>query len=432
MKSDDAEAAPGQLMYAFAERLFPINRSLTGEGVRETLRCIKEHLPGLAIHEIPTGTQVYDWVVPKEWSIREAYIAHDDGTRIVDFRSNNLHVVGYSSPIDRMVSFDELDAHLHSLPEQPDAIPYVTSYYKENWGFCLSENQRRSLEKKNYRVRIDSELRHGSLTYADIVIPGSSTREILFSTYVCHPSMANNEVSGPTVATFLAKMLLSRRDRKYTYRFVFAPETIGAIAYICTHRDELRNTLAGFVLTCVGDDRAYSFMPSRLGNTIADKAALHVLHHHAPDFTKYSFLQRGSDERQYCSPGIDLPVVSMMRSKYCEFEEYHTSLDDLSFISPEGLAGAYGAHVKCIDVLENNAIYKVETCCEPQLGKRGLYPTTSYKGSAVAVRNMMNMIAYMDGKTDLIDIADRIGIPFHECAEYVEKLFPHGLVSLAG
>jgi aminopeptidase-like protein len=417
-------------MYELASRLFPICRSLTGNGVRETLRIIRERLPDLTLYEVPSGTPCFDWIVPDEWNIRDAYVKNERGERVIDFRASNLHVVGYSEPVAATMTLDELNEYLYSLPDQRSAIPYITSYYKRRWGFCLEQEKRDSLKPGKYEVRIDSTLAPGSLTYADLVLPGQEEKEILLSTYVCHPSMANNELSGPVVTTALAEWLAQRTSRRYTYRIVFVPETIGAIVYLSRHLEAMkRNTIAGFVVTCAGDERAYSLLHSRLGNTLADRAARCVLNHHAPDYREFSFLDRGSDERQYCSPGIDLPVVSIMRTRYGDYPEYHTSHDDLSVITPAGLDGAAEAIKKCIDLLEANDTYQVACLCEPQLGKRGLYPTLSTIASGESVRDMMNVIAYCDGQHDLIDIAEKIGLAPMACAKIVEQLADHGVLS---
>ncbi len=417
-------------MYRLARELFPICRSLTGQGVRDTLAILQRELPGLEIRSIPSGTQCFDWQVPNEWNITEAYLVDPNGKRIVDFATNNLHVVGYSTPVDRVLSLPELQPHLHSLPSQPDAIPYVTSYYRENWGFCLSHQARERLAEGNYRAVIRSELKPGVLNYAELILPGSQSDEVFLSTYVCHPSMGNNELSGPVVATFLGKWLHSQTNRRLTYRLIFIPETIGSIVYLSRHLEHLkRHVVAGFNLTCIGDDKAYSFLPSRSGNSLADRVARHVLKHHAPGFKSYSFLDRGSDERQYCSPGVDLPVATIMRSKYHEYAEYHTSLDDLSFISPAGLGGGFEALRRCLMCLENNATYKMNVLCEPQLGKRGLYPDTSVKGSANEVNAMMDLIAYTDGREDLLTTAETIGQPLWELVPIAEKLINTSLMT---
>ena len=412
----------GNEIYFLARRLWPICRSITGDGVRKSLSILQEYLPGLAIQEIPSGAQCFDWQVPPEWNISDAYIIGPDGTKIVDFNRNNLHVVGYSLPVDLELDLEQLQNHLHSLPEQPNAIPYVTSYYSPRWGFCISEAQRKTLIAGKYRVKIDSQLKPGAMTYGELILPGHTDREVLISTYICHPSMANNELSGPSVTTYVARWLMSR-TRRYTYRIVFIPETIGSICYISRHLDHLRTHVdAGYVLTCIGDDRSYSFLSSRAGTTLADKAALHCFKHGAEGFKKYSFLDRGSDERQYCSPGVDLPVASIMRSKYGEYPEYHTSLDDLTLISPSGLQGGYEIVCKTIGIIEANRIPLSTVLCEPQLGRRGLYPTLSAKNSAKIVKAMTNLIAYADGKRDLLDIADLVGEPFWTLDEICSRL----------
>ena len=419
----------GVEMHGWAKDLFPICRSLTGNGVRETLAYLGRIVPGLTVHEVPSGTRAFDWTVPDEWNIRGAYIEDENGNRVVDFARNNLHVVGYSTPVDEWMTLAELQPYLHSISDQPGAIPYITSYYVRRWGFCLPHAQRESLAEGRYHVVIDSTLEPGSLTYGEIRIPGREEKEILLSTYICHPSMANNELSGPVVTTALARWVSSLGNRRFSYRIVFVPETIGAIVYISRHLDELREKVAaGYVVTCIGDDRAYSLLHSRAGDTLADRAAKLVLKKHAPDFVEYSYLDRGSDERQYCSPGVDLPVASIMRTRYNSYPEYHTSLDDLTLVTPRGLEGGFDAIRKTIELIEHNHTYQATTLCEPQLGKRGLYPTLSTRGAGYAVRDMTNVLAYADGTRDLIDLADHIGISADEAMENAAKLVSAGLL----
>lgn len=420
----------GQSMYNLCVELFPICRSITGNGVRETLSILNSVIgEEMVVREVPSGTQVFDWSVPKEWNIRDAWIKDSKGNKILDFKDNNLHVVGYSLPANKKVNLEELKTIIYTQPEQPDAIPYVTSYYKERYGFCMTQNKKNNLKEDNYHIFIDSELKDGSLTYGEIIIPGDSNKEVFLSTYVCHPSMANNELSGPAVAIYLAKWLKSLPIRRYTYRIIFIPETIGSITYLSQNLEHLKKrVIAGFNISCVGDNRTFSYVASRYGNTLADKVAKNVLRFYYPEYKEYSFLKRGSDERQYNAPGVDLPVCAICRSKYGEYPEYHTSKDNLDFISPEGLAGAFEVYKQCITVLENNYKYKINVLCEPQLGKRGLYPTISQKGSYDAVKAMTDFIAYADGNNDLIDISNIISVSVKELLPIVKKLKINGLI----
>lgn len=421
----------GQTMYDLAKRMFPICRSITGNGFRESLSIIRETVPEIEVHEVPSGTQVFDWTVPNEWNCIGGGIYTLSGEKVVDFKDTNLHILGYSTPIDKIISREELLEHIYTQPEQPDWIPYVTSYYKERWGYCMSENQKQDLKDEQYHIVIKSTLAPGSLTYGDLVIPGETEEEILFSTYLCHPSMANNELSGPVLQTELIKFVKNLAHRRYSYRFVFIPETIGSITYCSRNLDVLKkNVKAGFVLSCVGDNRTYSYIETKNGDTLADRVIQNVLHYHYPDYDRYSFLKRGSDERQYNSVGVDLPVCGFCRSKYGVYPEYHTSADNMDLISPEGLQGAYDVMVKVINALEHNFHYRVLCKGEPQLGKRGLYPTISQKGTYGEVRAMTDFIAYADGHNDLIDISNRIERPTDVLIPIANKLTENDLLEI--
>jgi len=423
----------GQIMYDLAARMFPICRSITGNGFRESLNIIREIIPEIDIHEVPTGTQVFDWTIPNEWNCSGGGIYRINGEKVVDFSDTNLHILGYSTPKDEIISRDELVEHIYTQPDQPDWIPYVTSYYKERWGFCMSEKQKQTLSEEKYHVVIKSTLEPGSLTYGDLIIPGETEEEILFSTYLCHPSMANNELSGPVVQVELIKYIQSLSKHRYTYRFVFCPETIGSITYLSRNIETMKkNTKAGFVLSCVGDNRTYSIVESPYANTLADRVLTNVLRFHYPEYKRYSFLKRGSDERQYCSVGIELPVVGFCRSKYAEYPEYHTSADNMDLISPKGLQGAFDVMVKVIDTLENNYNYRMTCKGEPQLGKRGLYHEISQKHGYDEVSILQDFISYADGNNDIIDISDIIGVPTTKLISIKDKLIDNELLEIVG
>ena len=422
----------GNNIYKFAKKIFPINRSLTGDGNRLTLKLIKKIIPNLKIKEIPSKTRVYDWTIPEEWNVNDAYIINPNGKKICSFKQNNLHLVGYSQPINKSLNLNQLKKHLHFNKSLPSAIPYVVSYYKKNWGFCISYKEFKKLKKGNYKVVINSKLSKGSMTYGELIIPGKIKKEILLSTYICHPSLANNEISGPSLLTFVGKFLNSLKDRYYTYRLVFHPENIGAIAYISKNFKVLKkNVVAGYVLSCVGDDRSYSFMPSRNGNSLSDKVAKYVLKNYTKKFQEFSFLDIGSDERRYCAPNINLPVCSIMRTKYGNYKEYHTSQDNMSLVSNKGFQGAYNIYLNVIKVLENNHIYITRTKCEPQLGKRDLYPNVSRwpnKKSWSEISKIVNLLSYADGQNDLIDLSEKIKVRADDLFNILNKLIKEDLI----
>jgi aminopeptidase-like protein len=425
----DTLAHDGQYLHDLARRLFPIHRSITGDGVRQTLAILAEELPGLTIHEVPSGSKVFDWIVPDEWAIRGARLIGPSGEVIVDLADCNLHVVGYSQPVDLELTLAELEPHLHSIPEQPDAIPFITSYYHPNWGFCLPHRVRETLAPGTYRAVIDATLAPGSLTYGELILPGESADEIFLSTYVCHPSMANNELSGPMVATGLARWLMQPPNRHYTYRFAFTPESIGAITYASRNLDALRdNVVAGFQLTCIGDDRAYTYLASRMGNTRIDRIAKRVLATR-DNVVTYSYLGRGSDERTYGAAGVDLPFISLMRSRYGDFPEYHTSLDDLDrVVTPTGLQGGLDVVRECIEILEGEPCLLATQYGEPQLGRRGLYHTMLNKNTSDEVMLRTNILAYADGQHAISDMAELFDEPVDTLVAMVQELVDHDLI----
>lgn len=415
-------------MHDLAADLFPVCRSLTGDGVRWTLVRLRQELPALVIHEVPSGTSVLDWTVPDEWNIRDAYLEGPDGSRLIDFADSNIHVVSYSEPIDVHLALKDLQEHLHSDSEHRSAIPYVTSYYHRTWGFCLTQEQRESLVDGEYHAVIDSTLEPGSLTYGELVIPGDSPDEVFVTTYVCHPSLANNELSGPVVATALARWIQSLPHRRFTYRFVFAPETVGAITYISRNLEHLRrHVVAGFNLTCIGDDGDYSFMASRLGDTPIDRIGRRVVAR-TPRPVVYSYTERGSDERQYCMPGVDLPLISLMRTKYGSYPEYHTSLDDLTVITPTGLQGGLDLVRDCVVDFEASAYFRTTVLGEPQLGRRGLYHAMHARKVEDVVLLRTHVLAYSDGTHSAQDIADMVGLSVGDVQVVINELLAHGLL----
>lgn len=426
----------GQEIYELANSIFPFFRSITGKGVRDTLNVLKDYIgkddgAELILRRVKSGTKVFDWTVPKEWVIRSAYIENEKGEHIIDIEINNLYVLGYSVSVDRWVDLEELKKYIYVEETQPEVIPYVTSYYKERYGFCMSKTQRDNLPRGKYHMYIDSELVDGYLDYGEVLIrDGESDKEVFFSTYICHPSMANNECSGPALTAELVRFVKQMKKRRYNYRFIFIPETIGSLTYMAVdeHLDEMKKTIvAGFNLSCVGDDNAYSMVESRYGNTLADKALKNILRFRG-EYTKYSYLKRASDERQYNAPGIDLPVVCYCRSMLGEYPEYHTSADNMEFVSPAGFQGSYEVITDVITSLENNKKYKVNVLGEPQLGKRGLYPTISQKGSYDSILSLIDFIAYADGSNDIIDISDIIGVPVKKLIELSYKLLESNLI----
>jgi len=420
--------AVGDALYAFVERLFPINRSITGPGLRQTLAIIGERIP-LEITEIPSGTPVLDWTVPREWTLRDAFIADAAGRRIVDVRASNLHVMGYSTPVDATMRLDELRPHLHSIPEHPTWIPYRTSYYAEAWGFCLADEVLQRMDAGPYRVRIDSTLAAGSLTYGECILPGATDDEVILSAHVCHPSLANDNLSSIAIATFMASEL-AQREHRYTYRILFAPGTIGAIAWLAQHESALGRIRHGLTLACLGDRGPMTYKRTRRGDTVIDRAAAHVLTRRAPDAGVIDFVPYGSDERQFNSPGFDLPVGALSRTPYRQYSEYHTSADDLDFVSADALEDSLGALRQIVDVLERDRTYtNLAPKGEPQLGRRGLYPVTDGPELARRQLTMLWVLNQSDGAHSLLDVAERSGMTFEELADASAALEAHDLLA---
>ena len=416
----------GAEMHALVRRLYPLCRSITGDGVRETLRIIGERLP-LDVTEVPSGTEVFDWTVPPEWNIRDAYIADATGSRVVDFAESTLHVVGYSEPVTAQMSLAELRKHLHTLPEHPDWIPYRTSYYQRDWGFCLSQRTLDALADGEYEVHIDSTLADGHLTYAEHVVPGRVSDEVIISCHVCHPSLANDNLAGIAVATQLAR-LLARGTPHYTYRFLFLPGTVGSITWLARNQHRIEKVKHGLVLACAGDRGELTYKRSRRGDAAIDRAAAHVLSgrpHRVVDFSPY-----GYDERQYCSPGFNLGVGCLTRTPYAAYPEYHTSADDPDFVTPETMADTLAACAEILAVLDRDRRYlTLNPHCEPQLGKRGLYDALGGRSDAKQAQlALLWVLSYSDGEHSLLDIADRAGLPFDAIAAAADALLAAELV----
>jgi aminopeptidase-like protein len=423
-KSEDL----GKEIYNFMVELYPICRSITGEGVRETLRAIRKRI-SLEMHEVPSGTKVFDWTVPQEWNVSDAYIMNQEGKRVVDFKAHNLHLMSYSSPVRKKMPLAELRPHLFTLPDHPEWIPYRTSYYKENWGFCLRHTDLERLPDDEYDVVIDSSLQPGSLTYGECYVPGEISDEILVSCHVCHPSMCNDNLSGITVAVKLAETI-AMRQRRYSYRFLFIPGTIGSITWLAQNEQTVSRIKHGIVLTGVGDEGNITYKKSRQGNAEIDRAMAHVLRHSGETSTIIDFFPYGYDERQYCSPGFDLPVGCFMRAPHGQYPEYHSSADNLGFVKAESLVQSYGRCLEVLELLEGNRAYMNQNPkCEPQLGRRGLYRAVAgqqeKQWTELALFWVLNA---SDGHHTLLDIAERADLPFRKIQSAADALLEVGLL----
>jgi aminopeptidase-like protein len=425
------DTAVGSEMYGFMEDLYPICRSITGDGLRETLRRIGKRIP-LEIHEVPSGTEVLDWTVPKEWNIREAHIDDPNGHRVVDFREHNLHVMGYSVPVQTRMSLSELKTHIHTLPDQPALIPYRTTYYSETWGFCMEDERLQGLADGEYDVLIDSSLEPGSLTYGEAYLPGTLEDEVLISCHCCHPSIANDNLSGIALATWLAERLRGLPLR-HSYRFLFIPGTIGSLAWLAHHEDTVERIKHGLVVTGVGDPGPLTYKRSRRGDTLIDRAAAHTLRHSGHSNRVVDFSPYGYDERQYCSPGFNLAVGSLMRTPNGEYPEYHTSADNLDFVRPGALAESLAVYLDVIDVLQNDDTYvNLKPTGEPQLGKRGLYPAIGAQGAGSELIARLWVLNLSDSQHSLLDIAERADLPFHAIHQAATALAESGLLTPVG
>jgi aminopeptidase-like protein len=415
-------------MYRLMTDLFPICRSITGKGVRETLALVQKHAP-LDIHEVPSGTKVFDWTVPKEWNIREAWVKDPAGEKIIDFGKSSLHVLNYSAPVHATLSLEDLKQHLYSIPEHPDWIPYRTSYYNRNWGFCLPHNQLLGLSEGEYEVFVDSSLEDGHLTYGECYLRGETEAEVLISAHICHPSLANDNLSGIAVAVFLANHL-SKLSLRYSYRFLFIPGTIGSITWLSLNESRVSRIKHGLVFTCLGDSGKFTYKKSRRGDTEIDRAVTEILTKSGEAFDVREFSPYGYDERQFCSPGFNLPVGCFMRTPHAQYAQYHTSADNLDFVRPEYLADSFSKCLAVVEIIERNRVYlNLNPKCEPQLGKRGIYSQiggqTDGKSQELALLWVLNL---SDGKNSLLDIAERSRLKFSAISNAAKTLVDNGLL----
>lgn len=422
-------ASVGSDMYSLAEKLFPICRSITGEGVRQSLRILQDYIP-LITHEVPSGTAVFDWTVPPEWNIRDAWVKDPDGKIIIDFKANNLHILQYSTPIHQILELEDLKKHLFTLPDQPDLIPYRTSYYQQNWGFCLAHRELQHLPQGQYEVYIDASLEEGHLTYGELYLPGESTQEVLLSAHICHPSLANDNLSAISVLTFLAQWLMGQKNR-YSYRFLFIPGTIGSITWLALNEPKVQNIQHGLVASLLGDAGGFTYKRSRRGDAEIDKVAEYVLKHSGHPYQVLDFFPYGYDERQFCSPGFNLPVGNLTRSPFGAYPQYHTSGDNLQLIQTKFLEESFDVYQQIISLLEHNNYYKnLNPKCEPQLGKRGLYDAiggdSDQKNLQMAMLWVLN---FSDGNCSLLDITERAKLPFNLMVKTTKVLIAHELLT---
>ena len=416
----------------FCKDLYPIYRSITGRGVVKSLEYIKKYIP-IEIKKVKSGTKVFDWTVPPEWNVSDAFVIDlKTNKKVIDFKKHNLHLVGYSCPVNEIMTFNELRERIHYLKDKPNAIPYITSYYSSNWGFCVSYDDFKKLNtESNYKVVIKSSFNsNGFLNYGELLIKGKSKKEIFISSYICHPQMVNNELSGPAVLTGLASKIMNRNNF-YSYRFILVPETIGSIVYLSQNLKKLKkNVIGGYNITCVGDEREWGIMPSRVGNNMSDKIARLILKNENINYIEHSWLDRGSDERQYCAPGIDLPISSITRSIYGSYPEYHTSLDNFELVTKNGLESSLEIYFKCIEAFELSRFKPmVKVLGEPQLGKRGLYPNVSNKDTFLQVRDMMNFLSFCDGNNSIIEISKLCELTLNETIKFYELFLENDLIA---